>query len=79
MVGQFVFVAFAKRSKSSAKNRCEKIEPFLDVLMPVQFLQDFSVSMRAARYSMQRMNKYSDRGHLGVCLLKGKRSRVFHH
>lgn len=62
MVRQFFFVAFAKRSKSSAKNKCEKIDPSLDVLMPVQFSQEFSVSMREARYSMQRINKYGEKG-----------------
>ena len=80
MVRQFFFVAFAKRSKSSVKKRCEKIGPSLDAFMPVQFPRDFSVSMRAARYSMQSMNKYGDRGLPWRMPLEGEKdSQVFHH
>lgn len=62
MVWKFLLVAFAKRMRSLAKKSCEKMGPSLAVLTPFQFSCAILVWMRQARYSMQRMKMYGERG-----------------
>ena len=62
MERQFFLVAFAKRIRSSAKNRCEKEGPSLEVFTPDQFPRMTFNWMSQAKYSMQRMKMYDEKG-----------------
>lgn len=77
MVWQFFFVALAKRIGSSAKKRCENEGPSLDVFMPIQLPWLTYVLMSSAKYSMQRMKMYGERGRPDVYHEKEKKGQVF--
>ena len=67
MTIQFSVLAFAKRTKSSAKKRCEKEGPLLEAFTGFHRPSSHFSWINRPRYSMHMMNMYRNRG--SPCLI----------